>query len=86
MRNCTCYIGKLIVHPDFQNKGIGKELMNYVETYFNKAKRYELFTGNKSHRNLHFYKRLGYEKFREKIITEDLALVYMEKLSKSVCP
>nr|WP_320010306.1 GNAT family N-acetyltransferase [uncultured Desulfobulbus sp.] len=37
-----CHIGRLIVHPDFQNQGIGKLLMNLVESYFKNAKRYEL--------------------------------------------
>ncbi|MGY6209338.1 GNAT family N-acetyltransferase [Cytobacillus firmus] len=32
----TCYIGKLMVHPDFQNKGIGKatEKLEREETIF----------------------------------------------------
>src|SRR5271157_574796 len=27
-KNGTCYSGKLIVHPDYQNRGIGKRLIN----------------------------------------------------------
>ena len=27
----TCYIGRLIVHPEFQNQGIGKKLMSMAE-------------------------------------------------------
>ena len=26
-KNGICYIGRLIVHPDFQNKGVGAKLM-----------------------------------------------------------
>lgn len=28
--NRVCHIGKLIVHPDFQNKGIGREQLMYL--------------------------------------------------------
>ncbi|MBN2011837.1 GNAT family N-acetyltransferase [candidate division KSB1 bacterium] len=41
----TCYIGKVIVHPDFQNQGIGARLLQKIEQTFSHAKRYELFTG-----------------------------------------
>ena len=50
LENGTCFIGKLIVHPDYQNKGIGTKLMNEIETQFKHAKRFELFTSSKSKR------------------------------------
>lgn len=42
----TCYIGRLIVHPDYQNQGIGTRLMNKIEEIFNESERYELITGH----------------------------------------
>ncbi len=30
----TCHVGRLIVHPDFQNQGIGTKLMNEIESLF----------------------------------------------------
>lgn len=39
----TCYVGRLIVHPDFQNRGIGAQLMHETEKVFNTSKRFELF-------------------------------------------
>jgi ribosomal protein S18 acetylase RimI-like enzyme len=52
-RGETCYIGRLIVHPDFQNQRIGKKLMNKIEEIFKDAERFELFTGHKSEKNLY---------------------------------
>ena len=31
MEERTCYIGRLIVHPDFQNRGIGRALLRRAE-------------------------------------------------------
>ena len=46
-----CYIGKLIVHPDFQNHGIGTDLMNEIESFFEDCNCFELFTGHRSWQN-----------------------------------
>lgn len=75
----NCYIGKLIVHPEYQNRGIGTGLLEEIENVFDDVTRYELFTGHKSEKNLHLYQKLGYEIFRSEIITDDLTLVFMEK-------
>jgi len=79
MNEETCFIGRLIVHPDFQNRGIGAGLLNEIEQSFTRAKRFELFTGDKSERNLYLYQKQGYKPFKTKVITEDLRLVFMEK-------
>ncbi|OXS59813.1 hypothetical protein B1A99_09735 [Cohnella sp. CIP 111063] len=74
-----CTIGKLIVHPDYQNRGIGKRLMKAVEDAFPHVRAIELFTGHKSERNIRFYGKLGYEKFKEVQVNEHLSLVYFRK-------
>ncbi|MBW1710273.1 MAG: GNAT family N-acetyltransferase [Deltaproteobacteria bacterium] len=75
----TCYIGRLIVHPDFQNQGIGAKLMNKIEAIFKDAKRFEVFTGHKSERNIYLYQKLGYKQFTVEEIHAGLTLVYLEK-------
>jgi ribosomal protein S18 acetylase RimI-like enzyme len=75
----TCYIGRLIVHPDFQNRGIGTRLMDEIERCFQDAQRYELFTGQLSAKQLHIYENRGYKPFRTERIHKGLTLVYLEK-------
>ena len=77
--NETCYIGKLIVKNGFQNNGIGKLLMISIENKFGHCKRYELFTGFKSQKNLYLYNKLGYKEFNREKINNKLTLVYLEK-------
>ena len=76
----TCHIGRLMVHPDMQNQGIGKKLLLEIERRFSFCNRFELFTGSKSVRNLHLYEKLGYRAFKTEEITDDLMLVFLEKL------
>lgn len=74
----TVYIGKLIVHPKKQGQGIGTKLLQTVEAKY-PGLRYELFTSNRSVRNIALYQRLGYKIFSQKKITEEMDFVYLEK-------
>ena len=78
----VCYIGKLIVHPDQQNKGFGKCLMKEIEECFSDCKKYSLFTGKKSSRNLFLYGKLGYKIIGEEFVNDNLTFVYLEKENK----
>ncbi len=77
----TCHIGRLMVHPNFQNKGIGTRLIHEIEHTFESCKRFELFTGSKSEKNIILYQKLGYRIFKTVQINENVSLVYLEKLS-----
>ena len=79
----TCYIGRLIVHPDYQNRGIGRKLMGAIEKSF-EGVRCELFTGHLSEKNLALYEKLGYIKFKTECVTESLHMVYLEKETNRV--
>jgi len=79
LKEDTCLIGRLIVHPDFQGKGTGTALMQEIERLFPQVHRFELFTGHKSIRNLSLYHKLGYSPCREEHISENLTLIFLEK-------
>jgi GNAT superfamily N-acetyltransferase len=74
-----CYIGRLIVRPAYQNMGIGSRLLKGIEAQFAEVKRYELFTGAQSEKNLHIYTKNGYKKSGQKRISEALELIYLSK-------
>jgi ribosomal protein S18 acetylase RimI-like enzyme len=79
LQDDICSIGRLIVHPQFQGKGIGSALMGRIELHFPQARHFELFTGHRSTRNILLYRRLGYVPFREQTLSAQLTLVFMRK-------
>jgi ribosomal protein S18 acetylase RimI-like enzyme len=76
----TCYIGKLVVHPNHQNQGLGKKLLLSIESVYMSIRRFELFTGDRSEKNLTLYRKLDYKEFNRVHVNEKLTLVYLEKL------
>ncbi len=79
MKEGNCLIGRLIVRPDRQDRGIGKRLMAEIESRFPEAERFRLFTGHRSAKALHIYEELGYREFRTEYLHEKLTLIYLEK-------
>ena len=53
--------------------------MRAIEAHINAVRRYELFTGERSARNVHLYQRLGHRIFRTARLTDKVTLVYLEK-------
>ena len=80
----TCYIGKLIVRPDFQNQGIGADLMNEIEALFGDCDNFELFTGHKSNKNIKLYEKLGYNRYKIEKITDGLCFIYFRKSNSEI--
>ena len=79
-----CHIGRLFVHPEHQNKGVGKLLMSHIEKLFNGCKVYSLFTAKRVSKNLYFYDNLGYSITKEEKIKDNLTFVYYAKENKSI--
>lgn len=81
MREQTCYIGRLMVHPEYRQHGIGSALMRAIEAHYAQATRFELFTGHQSDDNIRLYQRLGYKIYSTVAVTPALSMVYMEKIT-----
>ncbi|MCY3413654.1 MAG: GNAT family N-acetyltransferase [Candidatus Heimdallarchaeota archaeon] len=56
------YIHHLAVHPEYQRRGYGKQLMAYSMDYFNKngAVKVHLFVENRNAAVIEFYKSMGW--------------------------
>lgn len=78
-QNGTLFIGKLIVRPDLQGRGIGTGLLREIE-HVCPHDRYELFTSSKSVKNIRLYERLGYQIFKEEKTGKDFNFIYLEKI------
>jgi len=75
----ACHVSRLAVHPDFQNQGIATRLLLEVERYFPSCRRFELFTGEKSVKNIRLYEKLGYRKFKTDKPPGNVLLVHLAK-------
>jgi len=80
LKESTCAVGGLIVHPDFRRRGIATRLMLAIETMFPSAERFELFTGQKSKGNIMLYSRLGYRICHKEPLSPKVVMVFMEKM------
>ena len=78
MKEDSCLIGRLLVAPSRQNQGIGKALMKAIEAAHPQARRFELFTGTLSLKNLALYQALGYQPFRQEMLGQ-ITFIYLEK-------
>ena len=74
-----CRLGRLIVTPAAQGRGVGSALLSAGEKVFPEARWVELFTGSRSTQNLQFYQKRGYIRVREEVISPRVTLVYLRK-------
>lgn len=68
--NDSCYLGMLTVAPTLQNAGIGKQLLDYAETFAKSvwgSRRMEMTVINVRHELIAYYERRGYAKTGQRV-------------------
>jgi len=79
LREGVCHIGRLVVEPTAQRRGIGRSLAMSIEMHFPAAERFEIFTGHRSAAPLRLYESLGFRRERVEPVAPGLELVFLCK-------
>jgi len=78
----TAYLSRMIVHPYFRRRGIGRRLLTEMERVFPDVTRFEAKTGHQSKRNIFQLEKVGYQVFRTEPFNPSITWVYLEKMRK----
>ncbi|MFF0319831.1 GNAT family N-acetyltransferase [Nonomuraea angiospora] len=73
----TCLVGRLVVAPDHQGRGIGTALLTALHEAVPEAQAFDLFTGHLSEANLKLYRRLGYRETSRERMDDHLTLIHL---------
>ena len=79
--NKTCYIGRLIVHPAYQNQGYGKAIVNQIINFV-QEKGDVLYLETQNEANIKYYHHLGLYTISSKSLPEPYAHFSMYFLGK----
>ncbi|MEU7937042.1 GNAT family N-acetyltransferase [Microbispora bryophytorum] len=79
MSGSTCLVGRLVVAPDRQGRGIGSALLAAIHEAVPEAAAFDLFTGHLSEGNLRLYRRLGYRETQRERVQDHLMLVHLRR-------
>ncbi len=83
--NNHCYLNRIYIHPDYENKGIGSKAMEFLLYHedFRDVELWTLDTPHKSYKNHSFYEKLGFVRTGEvKEVSAELKLIHYEKVMK----
>jgi len=75
----TTHLRRMIVHPYFRGRGIGRRLLQEVEKAFPHSRRFEAKTGHRSKRGHFQLTKLGYRQFKTEPFTPAVTWCYFEK-------
>lgn len=81
--NGRYYLRVICVIPRYQNFGVGKKAIQFIEKDISDAVEWELITPFKSYRNHYFYEKMGYLKVKEYIHSDVLTMFVYKKQMKT---
>ncbi|WP_219502525.1 GNAT family N-acetyltransferase [Nonomuraea ceibae] len=79
LAGATCLVGRLVVAPDRQGRGLGTALLAALHERVPEAEAFDLFTGHLSESNLRLYRRLGYRETHRERMDDHLTLVHLRR-------
>ncbi|MEU3556638.1 GNAT family N-acetyltransferase [Streptomyces fragilis] len=85
-RGDAFHIGRLVVHPRLQRRGLGSRLLAAVEERAGDAAWLELFTGDRSTEQLALYTAAGYRPYRTERVAPHLGMVHLRKEAAAGLP
>ncbi|MBQ3583528.1 MAG: GNAT family N-acetyltransferase [Lachnospiraceae bacterium] len=75
------YISPVFILPEYQNRGIGYQVMQKIFEKYKKAKRWKLDTIKQEPGNCYLYEKCGFVRTgKERVINENMTLVDYEKI------
>ena len=78
----TAHLRRVVVHPYFRRRGIGRRLLDEIEQAFPEVTRFEAKTGHQSKRNLYQLGKRGYQVFKTEPFTPAITWVCLRKERK----
>ena len=82
----TAHLTRVVVHPYFRRRGIGRRLLDEIEQSFPEATRFEAKTGHQSKRNLYQLSKRGYKEFKTEPFSPAITWVCLEKERNPATP
>jgi len=82
----TAYPSRMMVHPYFRKRGIGRWLLDEIEAAFPQVTRFETKTGHRSKRNLFQLAQRGYQTLKTEPFTPTITWVHLQKDRKAAAP
>jgi ech hydrogenase subunit C len=70
---------RLIVHPYFRGRGIGRRLVDEIEKVFPSARRFETKVGHRNERSLLRFQKQGYKQFKTEPFTPSITWIHLQK-------